>query len=348
MKKVHWVTAGFIASATILYVLAQPWLAARSLDSALAAKDKEALRELVDFPLLKENLKQELPDYFRDHSTADKESTELATNMATMLGGSAMDESITPTGLIGFVNTGFGDENTAYSYDSLSRFTLRRQGKTGKPLTFVLHREGFHWRVTDIQGALDVLFVNEDSQSPPLASPETEVPSIKASIGEVSVLASSDTPMLNPEIELERERISIAAKAATAMHEKDEADRLAGKTFNESRIGWSFACDQSIHGISMLGSEKLEKLTYDEKSSVCSCVKDQVPDNIELLLNSPSRSLREQGDDVINSQSDAFGTCYFRVSNIKAQQAQMGVIRQEKDAQELLDQQEADHQTNTR
>ena len=125
------------------------------------------------------------------------------------------------------------------------------------------------------------------------------------------------------------------------MQEKDEADRLAGKTFNESRISWSFACDQSVHGISMLGSEKLGKLTYDEKSSVCRCVKDEVPYNIEMLLESPSRSLAELGDEAINDQVNAFGTCYFRISHIKAQQEQVAAIRRERELQELKEQQDA-------
>lgn len=135
----------------------------------------------------------------------------------------------------------------------------------------------------------------------------------------------------------------MAAKATQAFEEKEEANRIAGKSFNESRISWSFACDKSIHGISILGAEKLGGLTYDEKRSVCSCVQEEVPYNVEVLLASPSRSISELGDEVYDDQVKAFGACYFRISNTKAQQAQVTAIRREQELAELKERQRASH-----
>lgn len=333
----HWGVGGIVVVALAAYLTAQPWLAAGALESALASKDKEALREIVDFPLLKENLKEELPAYARSHAT-DKETADFVAGMTSMLAASAMDEAITPSGLI---DLGIKSDSAATrSYESMTKFTATYPGSAGKPLTFVLRRQGLHWRVTDIRGVLDVLFAPE-SQSNAAATTQEDQAVSDAEDPLEDVLASSDTPMLDPLMELEREKISVAAQAAQAMQEKDEADRLAGKSFNESNIGWSFACDQSVHGISMLGRDKLAGLMYDEKSSVCRCVKDEVPYNVEMILASPSRSLAELGEEAINDQVNAFGTCYFRISHIKAQQEQVAAIRRERELQELKEQQDA-------
>lgn len=337
MKRTHWVVGGMVVVLLAAYTVAQPWVAARALEAALASRDKEALRELVDFPLLKENLKEELPVYARSRAT-DKETADFVAGMTSMLAGSAMDEAITPSGLM---DLGIkSDSGAAHSYESMTKFTATYPGSAGKPLTFVLRRQGFHWRVTDIHGVLDVLFAPE-SQPEGASSTQEDQPVSGAENPLEEVISSSDTPMLDPLMELEREKISVAAQAAKAVQEQEQADRLAGKTFNESRISWSFACDQSVHGISILGPEKLGKLTYDEKSSVCRCVNEEVPYNIEMLLESPSRSLAELGDEAINDQVNAFGTCYFRISHIKAQQEQVAAIRRERELQELKEQQDA-------
>ena len=43
----------------------------------------------------------------------------------------------------------------SYGFESLSRFTATVEDEDGDPLTFVLSREGLHWKLTDIRLPLD-------------------------------------------------------------------------------------------------------------------------------------------------------------------------------------------------
>ena len=155
-----------------------------------------------------------------------------------------------------------------------------------------------------------------------------------AAVDSAHAVVATETPNLDAQLEAEQEQLKLAAAMARAMHEKDERDRLAGKSFNESNIGWSFACDRSAHGIAILAG-KVSGLTYDEKSNICSCVKSEAPYSVELLLESSSRSLEEAGADALNDQVSAFDRCYSRTMAIRTQRSERAAAQRVDELQEL-------------
>jgi hypothetical protein len=161
------------------YVAAGPYLAMRAIKSALRAQDAGALSKQVDFPALRTSLKAQLLDAIVRGTGEDVQANPLgafALTMATGLINGTVEAMVTPIGLAGVmegrkvwgnardsfrrpVTDAQGEpapppellRDARYRYESLSRFTATVEDASGKPVVFVLRRDGLQWKLADIR-----------------------------------------------------------------------------------------------------------------------------------------------------------------------------------------------------
>lgn len=161
------------------YVAAGPYLAIRAIRAAVQAQDASALAEQVDFPTLRGSLKAQLVDAMVREAGADAQSSligTLALGVGTGVVNTAVDAMVNPAGLAAlmegrriwrgtrdsFVRPATGADglpvqeapplqDAEYRYESTSRFTATITDDEGRPVVFVLRREGLRWRLADIR-----------------------------------------------------------------------------------------------------------------------------------------------------------------------------------------------------
>ena len=161
------------------YVAAGPYLTVRAIKSALREQDAGALSEQVDFPALRASLKAQLLDAMVREAGDGVQANPLgafALTMATGLVNATVEAMVTPVGLAGVMEgrklwsnalDSFRRPTTdaqgapvaapeplrdaRYRYESLSRFTATVEDESGKPVVFVLRRDGLNWKLADIR-----------------------------------------------------------------------------------------------------------------------------------------------------------------------------------------------------
>jgi len=165
------------------YVAAGPYLTVRAIRAAVQAQDAGALSEQVDFPALRASLKAQLTDAVVREAGSDVQSNvfgAFALTMATGLVNATVEAMVNPAGLAAlmqgrrlwrntrdsFTRPMLDDEgrpippedplrDARYDYESLSRFTATIDDDAGRPIVFVLRRDGLQWRLADIRLPLD-------------------------------------------------------------------------------------------------------------------------------------------------------------------------------------------------
>lgn len=161
------------------YVAAGPYLTVRAIRDAVREQDASALADQVDFPALRASLKAQLVDAMVREAGSEVQSSALggfALTMATGLVNSTVDAMVTPVGLAGVMqgralwkrsvdpfrrqpSDGEGQplparepwQDADFRYASPSRFTITTRDESGRPLVFVLRREGLAWKLADIR-----------------------------------------------------------------------------------------------------------------------------------------------------------------------------------------------------
>ena len=172
---------GLLVLAVLAFVGAyfgSPVLAVQSLIKAAEAGDAEALERKVDFPALRQSLKDEMAGRFAD------ELREKAGGLGAGLGGlgmalapsladSAVDALVTPRVVAEVVRTGQRPEtrdvvrggdaepkapddglHRAYGYRDLNTFgiKLRREDRPEQPLRLLMTRHGlFDWKLSGVE-----------------------------------------------------------------------------------------------------------------------------------------------------------------------------------------------------
>ncbi len=184
MKKGIWVAAGVLVL-LIGYVMAGPFLAVYQIKGAIKERDQEALAEHVDFPVLRGNLKEQLNGQLMGEMASSKSNDAFAMfgmMLADKLVDVMVDSLVTPASLArlmagekvpvrpakggeqdgetgGAQKSETGDQPTeqkelladaSYHFRSTSRFVARVTDRKGRPLDFVLTRDGLSWRLTNI------------------------------------------------------------------------------------------------------------------------------------------------------------------------------------------------------
>lgn len=156
------------------WVAAGPYLAVRDIRSAVRAQDAAALSEHVDFPALRASLKAQLADRLAREAGPELQSNPLAAfglTLATGVVSTAVEAMVTPLGLAAVMEgrklwRQVGDDfappdpatpapeplhDARYHYESWSRFTATIRDQEGRPLVFVLTRQGLRWRLSDLR-----------------------------------------------------------------------------------------------------------------------------------------------------------------------------------------------------
>lgn len=175
VKKWIWIV-GLALGALLAYVAAGPYLTINAIREAVKAEDPRALAKQVDFPALRDSLKLQLSDRLVREAGPELQASPLGAfglRIANGLVGGAVDAMVTPVGLAAIMEgrrtwrrvDGFGElsspsaiesaqeplHNADYRYESPSRFTATVQDESGRPVVFVLTRDGLNWRLSDIR-----------------------------------------------------------------------------------------------------------------------------------------------------------------------------------------------------
>jgi len=165
------------------YVAAGPYLTIRAIRAAVQAQDAGALAAQVDFPVLRASLKAQLVDAMVRRAGPDTQSSLLgsfALTVGTGMVNTAVDAMVNPAGLAALMQgrrvwrnarDSFARPATdadgmpvaeapplkeaRYRYESPSRFTATIHDESGRPIVFVLRRDGLRWRLADIRLPLD-------------------------------------------------------------------------------------------------------------------------------------------------------------------------------------------------
>lgn len=158
------------------YAAVGPFLTMYRIKEAIERKDLEGLSRLVDFPVLRENLKEQanalVIEDFTEEMTDDPFAA-LTIGLASKMAEVMVESLITPAGLAHLMEGGGAPRdrdsapsvglvesvagllvNARYTYDSASRVSLWIEGKEGDrdgdDGRFVFFRHGVSWRLSNI------------------------------------------------------------------------------------------------------------------------------------------------------------------------------------------------------
>ncbi len=154
------------------YLVATPYITAYQMKVAAEAQDGEALSEFVDFPALRQSLKDQMTVMLRREMAEEVIEGNPLSAIGTVVGGmivkGVVDEFVTPAGLMQLMKgkkpdseppggepTGqtpsgpFSDIST--SYESFSKFSIiTRDPASDLEVKFILRRRGIQWKLTEV------------------------------------------------------------------------------------------------------------------------------------------------------------------------------------------------------
>jgi len=152
------------------YVATGPYRTLNGLQVAITQGDAAALSQYVDFPTLRQNLKDQL-----NASANSRINTALPNGIVSQIAGgiassvvdATVDSLVTPVGLnrllagAAVISSNFLDnsgptlqqrlENGRRSFESLNTFTLTFASAAGSELVVVLTRSGLDWQLTNVR-----------------------------------------------------------------------------------------------------------------------------------------------------------------------------------------------------
>ena len=172
------IALGVLAALAAAYVVAAPYWTVHQMKSAAQRRDGEALAEYIDFPSVRQSLKDQLNALYLkgmadDEKMADNPFATLGAAFAGVMVDRIVDAYVTPAGLAQLMagekpefESDPRDEapeksqreplaNASMSYESFDKFTVRIVNADGKEAKFVLRRRGFGWKLTEIIVPLD-------------------------------------------------------------------------------------------------------------------------------------------------------------------------------------------------
>lgn len=178
MKK-WWIGAAVLLVLLLGYFAAGPFLTVNAIRDAVQAQNMRQLSRHVDFPALRRSLKLQMDDYLVRRAGPEVQSNAfgaIALRIASGMAGGTVDAMVTPAGLAAMMNgrnvwqrasgggarTGAGTpptdplQDACYRFESPSRFTATVLDDNGRPVVFVLTRDGLGWKLSDIRLPLEV------------------------------------------------------------------------------------------------------------------------------------------------------------------------------------------------
>ncbi len=177
MKKISILIIGLLV-VIAGYLYASPYLALNSMKNAAEAQDAEKLSSYIDFPSVKQGVKDQVKAKFATEMMAngnDDGFEALGSMFATAMIDPLVDGLITPEGIAammlakqeqGATESANTQEESNDSdrleyetgYDSFDSFHVDINNEEGKEATkVILHRDGLSWKITNIDLPLDNL-----------------------------------------------------------------------------------------------------------------------------------------------------------------------------------------------
>jgi len=176
MKKITWIIISLLV-VIAGYVAAGPFLTAYSIRTALVEQDTEKLSENINFPELRQNVKEQFRAIMVKKASTelqDNPFAALANGFAAKMADGVVDTVVTPSGLASLMEGKKPSKpsnedsnstspskkenllkNARYSYDSMSKFSIWVPNNKGSELRFVLKREGLSWKLVNVVLPID-------------------------------------------------------------------------------------------------------------------------------------------------------------------------------------------------
>jgi hypothetical protein len=171
--KVALVGASLLVVVAVYAFVVSPLATIHQIKAGIQQQDAEKLSDAIDFPTLRENLKEQF-----DAVIAKKAGEKMRNNplgalgmvFASKIAETMVDSIITPSGLAAAVagkEPGAAPDqaspdtndssprqnlfkNARYTYDSLSKFSVRVPTKNNAEVRLVLIRNGLSWKLSNI------------------------------------------------------------------------------------------------------------------------------------------------------------------------------------------------------
>lgn len=175
MKKLVWLLLVMVLGVGG-YAMAGPYLTLQQIKVGVDEKDSEKLSANIDFPVLRQNLKDQLNAYMMRQAATELEDNPfgaLAVTIVSQLVEGMVDSMITPAGLASLMegkkpqqggetapapapDSGEAPDerdffgNARYGFDSASEFSVWVPNDKGEELQFVLTRQNLTWKLSNI------------------------------------------------------------------------------------------------------------------------------------------------------------------------------------------------------
>lgn len=171
MKKAVISIAG-VVFVLVGYVAAGPYITLFQLKAGVEEQNSDKLSDNVDFPVLRQNLKEQLnANIMKSTMTELKDNpfAALAIGFASTMVDNMLDSLVTPAGLASLMegkkpqqkevsgtsvkstsSNGTPFENASYSFESTSKFLVKVPDVTGEVVQFTLTRSGINWKLSNI------------------------------------------------------------------------------------------------------------------------------------------------------------------------------------------------------
>jgi hypothetical protein len=294
-KRIGWaaVAAASVLIAFLIFYCASPYFAAGALASALRTGDQDRLQQLIDFPSVRQNLKDDLKAQMVSKVGSDRGLTAVAALLAPTFVDRFVDSMVTPSMIATAVKNGEARRASGGStsvggtrpdivsqprgaYAGLNRFRILSTLSDGSTIAFVMSRQGlFGWRVTRMELPPDML-----NPKPALAGPSD------AAVSSSGELPPSDAP-------------APAAVAASAFSLACSGTQASG-TYNAMR-GTSYV--QSERPFQTLFSVNPESGRWCEAACTSSSPIFSMTDTEYVLWQQPNALLKPTPRLVINRES---------------------------------------------
>lgn len=167
------IALGIAAGIFAIYVAAAPYITVYQMKSAAESHDGEALSEHIEFPSVRQSLKDQMNAMFAKNMTEDEQMRNnpfaaLGAAFAGMMVDKMVDAYVTPAGITQLMagdkpkpstkkkeGSSNGSDREPFAdasmgYESLDKFVVRVKNKDGGEEKFVLRRRGLDWKLTDI------------------------------------------------------------------------------------------------------------------------------------------------------------------------------------------------------
>lgn len=169
MGMMKWVA--LTAILVLFYLALSPWLTVHRMDAAIERQDSDALASHIDFPSVRQSLKDQLNarimrEMSQDDSLKDNPLASVGAAFAGFVVDQFVDAFVTPAAIGTLMEGehampaagGQVDYRVAWeapaeanlSYRTPNRFVVHTLDEQGAAATFVFHRRGLGWKLAEI------------------------------------------------------------------------------------------------------------------------------------------------------------------------------------------------------